>query len=141
MMAMAGMIEPFMTQDIADELCYYMAEFGEPLAVACRREGMPKLELARKWFSSSPEATQQLNDAKELGGHVMATRLREIARGSEGSTNDVTRDKLVIDTDFKLLKAWHPSTYGDKVEANVRLSLEELVMQSMKVESPTIDNE
>jgi hypothetical protein len=31
------------------------------------------------------------------------------------STNDVQRDKLIIETDLKLLAKWNPKKYGDKV--------------------------
>lgn len=127
-----------MTEQLADEICYYMAEYGEPLGVVCRRDNIPSLNTIRAWLSDKPDWQQRFADAKETGAHLMAYRLRGVARGEDGSTRDVVRDKLVVDTDMKLLNRWHPNIYGDKVTVDTKLSLEELVMQSMKVAVPPL---
>lgn len=72
----------------------------------------------------------------------MADNLRKTARGIGESSGDVARDKLIIDTDVRLLARWNPKRYGDRqivtgdrdadpiqVEAKAdysRLSVEEL---------------
>ncbi len=54
---------------------------------------------------------------------MIASRLPKIARGQaedlDGSTlssGDVQRDKLIIDTDLKLLSKWDNKRYGDKTQ-------------------------
>jgi hypothetical protein len=37
------------------------------------------------------------------------------ARGKGDSTGEVQRDKLIVETDLKLLAKWSPKRYGDKV--------------------------
>ena len=50
------------------------------------------------------------------GEETIAFNLRETARGRGESTHDVHRDKLIIETDLKLLAKWNPKRYGDKIE-------------------------
>lgn len=52
--------------------------------------------------------------ARDAGYDAIASALRETARGTGESTKDVQRDKLIIDTDLKLLAKWDPKRYGDK---------------------------
>lgn len=55
-----------------------------------------------------------------MGYDAIADRVRKTARGkieADGgeSSGDVQRDKLIIDTDLKLLAKWDPKRYGEKV--------------------------
>jgi hypothetical protein len=47
---------------------------------------------------------------------VIAARTRETARGFGDSSGDVQRDKLIIETDLKLLAKWDPKRYGDRLD-------------------------
>ena len=66
--------------------------------------------------------------ARDAGYDAIASALRETARGTGESTQDVQRDKLIIETDLKLLAKWDPKRYGDKTEtvATVRHELVQL---------------
>lgn len=93
---------------------------GEPMAQICRDEGMPSYSAVYSWMKTKPEVSEVIARAREEGEDVIASNLRLIARGiSAESTNDVQRDKLIIDTDLKLLAKWNPKKYGDKQTVDV----------------------
>ena len=87
---------------------------GEPLAVICRDEGMPTRNAVNKWRAANPEIDELMQDARDHGYDVIAARLRETARGKGESTQDVQRDKLIVDTDLKLLAKWDSKRYGER---------------------------
>ena len=41
------------------------------------------------------------------------------ARGTGDGTDDVQRDKLIIESDLKLLSKWDQRRYGDKVQQQI----------------------
>ncbi len=93
---------------------------GEPMAQICRDEGMPSYSTVYSWMQTKPEVNEAIARAREEGEDVIAANLRLIARGkSLDSTNDVQRDKLIIETDLKLLAKWNPKKYGDKQSIDV----------------------
>lgn len=97
---------------------------GEPLAQICRDESMPAYRTVWDWMQPNNannvngKVSKAIARAREEGEEVIASNTRNIARGLDGSTHDVARDKLVIDTDLKLLAKWNPKKYGDKVDVN-----------------------
>lgn len=93
---------------------------GEPMAQICRDDGMPSYSTVYSWMQTKPEVNEAIARAREEGEDVIASNLRLIARGkSLDSTNDVQRDKLIIETDLKLLAKWNPKKYGDKQTLDV----------------------
>ena len=86
---------------------------GTPLTVICRAEGMPADNTVRGWADTDPELADAIARAREDGGDAIAQRARLTARGAGDSSGDVQRDKLIVDTDLKLLAKWHPKRYGD----------------------------
>lgn len=104
-------------------------ELAEAMLKAAR-EGTPMQEFLRgtvmsstcayEWLKADPELGARYEAARREGYDVIAQRARKTARGKkdeEGgdSTDDVQRDKLIIETDLKLLAKWDPKRYGDKV--------------------------
>ena len=94
---------------------------GEPLTVICRDEGMPCDDTVRNWMAGDDDVSRAIARAREEGEQSIAFRLRQTARGKgedEGgdSSGDVQRDKLIIDTDLKLLAKWNPKKWGDKIQ-------------------------
>jgi hypothetical protein len=92
---------------------------GTPLAEICRGEGMPHRNTVQDWKTNNPEFSVRFARARAAGFDAIAQRARMTARGKkeeEGgdSTGDVQRDKLIIDTDLKLLAKWDPKRYGEK---------------------------
>lgn len=87
---------------------------GMPLTVICSEKGMPCDDTIRAWADKDETIARAIARAREAGFDTIAHRVRETARGAGDSTADVQRDKLIIDTDLKLLAKWDPKRYGDK---------------------------
>lgn len=80
-----------------------------------RELGIP-VETVRDWRKTDPAIAAQFDEARDRGYDAIAHRTRATARGNGDSTKDVQRDKLIIDTDLKLLAKWDPRRYGDKMQ-------------------------
>ena len=102
------------TQEAADMICKRLSE-GTPLAVICRDEDMPDVRTVSNWKGANDAFASDFARARDIGHDAIAARLRDTARGRGESTADVARDKLIIDTDLKLLAKWD-RRYADKVE-------------------------
>jgi hypothetical protein len=79
---------------------------------------MPSAGTIHAWKAGRVESvpasvSDDIACAREIGYDVIAANLRNTARGMGDSTNDVQRDKLIIDTDLKLLAKWSKK-YADK---------------------------
>lgn len=101
------------------DLCTIIAD-GGPLRPELRVREIGKSTFY-DWVNAEPERKKLLQDARDDGEDAIAERLRQTARGkgdAEGgdSTGDVQRDKLIVDTDLKLLAKFNPKRWGDKVE-------------------------
>lgn len=91
---------------------------GEPLAAVCRQPGMPEITTVWDWMRTDPVIDQRITHAREACYDNIANRVRRTARGygtelGGDSTGDVKRDRLIVDTDLKLLAKWDPRRYGE----------------------------
>lgn len=102
------------TDAIVDEIIERLAK-GEPLAVICRSPGMPDRRTVNRWREADEALDSRFLDARDDGYDVIAGRARQTARGGADSSGDVQRDKLIIETDLKLLAKWDRRRYGDRV--------------------------
>ena len=109
------------TPELCREICDRLSD-GEPLAAICREERMPIDDTVRAWAECDPAFYRDIARARITGGHCIAHRTRETARGRGDSTGDIARDKLIIDTDLKLLSKWFPKDYGDKIDVNATVA-------------------
>ena len=105
-------------QSKADEIIDRLSA-GETAMDISRSPGMPAYRTMRDWCKAHPAFDEAWGEARDLGYDAIATRTRKTARGKlecEGgdSSGDVQRDKLIIETDLKLLAKWDPRRYGDK---------------------------
>lgn len=110
------------TKEIGDEIADRISA-GEPLAQICHDDHMPAVRTVSAWRAKNPDFHAAIARAREVGYDAIAERLRMTARGiipEDGgdSTHDVARDKLIIETDLKLLAKWHPTRYGDRTTLN-----------------------
>lgn len=111
------------TPEIITEIAQRLAE-GEPLAEICRSQGMPNPSTVWRWAQNDAVIAQVIAGAREDGEERITADIRKVARGIKGyTTGDVQRDKLVVDTDLKLLAKWNPKKYGERSET--RLTSEE----------------
>lgn len=87
---------------------------GEPLADICRSDDMPAVRTVSAWKAVDEAFNADFARAREDGHDAIAARVRHTARGIGDSSGDVQRDKLIIETDLKLLAKWD-KRYRDKV--------------------------
>ena len=81
---------------------------------------MPSPWTVGSWAQKLPDLSSAIARAREIGWDSIAWRLRATARGKteeEGgeSSGDAQRDRLIVDTDLKLLAKWDPKRYGDRM--------------------------
>lgn len=88
---------------------------GTPLREICREDGMPSYRVFYNRMADDSDLAARFARARIEGFDAIAERTRETARGSGDSAGDVQRDKLIIETDLKLLAKWDPKRYGDRV--------------------------
>lgn len=96
---------------------------GEPLTVICRDVGI-HYTTWREWCRADEALDIAHAHARDVGYDAIATRTRQTARGKDEaqggeSSGDVQRDKLIIDTDLKLLAKWDPRRYGEKTQTEI----------------------
>ena len=103
------------SDEIVQEILERMSN-GEPMAQICRDKKMPHPSTWADWCLADQALSIAHTRARDAGHDAIAARLRETARGTGESTGDVARDKLIIDTDLKLLAKWDPKRYGDKLQ-------------------------
>src|SRR3990167_2857553 len=111
-------------------ICEHLAA-GMTLREVCRQVGMPAESTVRAWAIDDREGfSAQYAQAREIGYHVMADELLEIAddgtndwmerQNKDGSTftvlngEHVQRSRLRVDTRKWLLSKALPKIYGDK---------------------------
>lgn len=110
------MAQPKFDRPKTIELIATQLEEGIPLAEICRQEGMPNTATVWKWEEEDESLKQRIARARKIGFDAIAANTRKIARGEEGfSSGDVQRDKMMIDTDLKLLSKWDSGRYGERV--------------------------
>lgn len=103
---------------LAQELCERVAQ-GDTITSICNDEAMPHAMTFLGWVSDNPDLRKRYEQAKEISFDIIADSARQVARGNPGfSSGSVVRDKLIIDTDLKLLSKWSRK-YGDKQQVEV----------------------
>lgn len=103
------------TEEIAGEIIDRITE-GETLADICRDDHMPGYRTVYDWEEKHEGFSANITRARKYGYDQIANGTRRVAKGEPGySSGDVQRDKLMVDTDLKLLAKWD-KRYGDKVE-------------------------
>lgn len=100
------------TDELVDAICTMVSE-GNTLTLACRENGI-SVSAWDNWVNGDDALSGRFARARALGHDAIASRTRETARGQGDSTDDVQRDKLIIDTDLKLLAKWD-KRYADKL--------------------------
>lgn len=98
----------------ADQICARLTE-GETLTSICKDMKIG-IQTVSDWKKAHPAFDVDFGRARDHGFDAIASRARETARGKGDSDGDVQRDKLIIETDLKLLAKWDPRRYGDKLQ-------------------------
>jgi len=109
-----------LTDEITHEICEWVMS-GRPLAEYCATAGKPSLNTINNWRHTNDIFAKRFSQARDIGFDSIAERLRTTVRGGDGSTLDWKRDRLVAETELKLLAAWAPKRYGARIEAEHNL--------------------
>lgn len=93
---------------------------GTPLLQLCREWQVAK-STWYSWLECDGELSGRFAEARVKGFDAIAERLRLTARGlteeaGGESSGDLQRDKLIIETDLKLLAKWDPKRYGELIK-------------------------
>jgi hypothetical protein len=104
-------------------ICERLA-LGEPLAVICRSMSIGR-STVNLWRREDQSIAEQFDEARDDGYDAIAHRMRFTTRGlnedgservgMKDSQTRVLRDKLIVETDDKLLAKWDPRRYGNKL--------------------------
>jgi hypothetical protein len=115
----------FDQEQILPQIADRLAE-GIPLEKICRElPGTPTTRTIRRWIAENPTVSSVVAHAREIGYDAIAWRLRDVARNvaDAGATGDTQRDRLIVETDLKLLACWDSKRYGAKVQQDVDLTV------------------
>lgn len=108
-------------------------EQGITLAEICRSDEFPATRTISDWMAENRSFAADIARARELGHDVIASRARKVARGTDpDASGDVQRDRLIVDTDLRLLSKWD-RRYADKLQSEVDLSVTVTVVNPFQV--------
>lgn len=130
---------PEHVEDVVSTICAALAE-GTPASIVHRKHPeFPRRETVWLWRQHNPEVERRITQAREDGWDMIAWRCRAVAAGDEsaGSSGDVKRDKLIVETDLKLLAKWDPKRYGDRVQVDGTMKHEATDMETMATQLVT----
>lgn len=140
------------TQAVADAICARLAG-GESLYSICKDPDMPGWTTVWQWQQKHEEFANNSARAKERGCDFLAEQCLEIADTPEIGTERTIKPgrkvevregdmiqhrRLRIETRMRLIGKWS-KRYGDKqqIEHTGKLTLEQLVAESMKPDEPS----
>ena len=110
-----------LTDELTHEICRWVMS-RRPLAQnTARPPAKPSLNTINNWRHTNDIFAKRFSQARDIGFDSIAERLRTTVRGGDGSTMDWKRDRLVAETELKLLAAWAPKRYGARIEAEHNL--------------------
>lgn len=91
---------------------------GESVRSICKTDGMPDRTTLYGWLADqkNPEFFHQYREAISARAYALAEECLDVSDGKEGSSGDVQRDKLMVDTRRWMSSRLLPKVYGDKVE-------------------------
>jgi hypothetical protein len=102
------------TPEIEGEILMSVSN-GTTLTQSCSNVGI-HVQTWYDWCEKDESLRIRFARARELGFDAIAESLRTTTRGGGESSGDVARDKLIVETDLKLLAKWDPKRYGDKIQ-------------------------
>lgn len=101
------------TQDLADDLCDWIAE-GFSLQKWCAmEEGRPHRTTVLRWLRSNEAFRTQYAQARSEQMEFYADQIIDI---SDNETGDAMRDRLRVDTRKWIMARLAPKKYGDKLD-------------------------
>ncbi|HEX6215302.1 MAG TPA: hypothetical protein VFZ38_10810 [Vicinamibacterales bacterium] len=123
------------TVETADRICARIAG-GESLADVLRDDDAPGYSTVMQWLRAHPEFAENYARAREEQGEYDADQVGHIARKVLSGDIGHQEARVAIDAYKWTAAKRKPKVYGDRVEVTGRLSLESLVMASLKPADP-----
>lgn len=112
------------TPELLDDICDKLAH-GITMAEICADPPMPSVQAVHHWCEVSFKTRDKIARARAIGEDYIAANTRKTARGQPGHTyGNEQRDKLVVDTDLRLLAFWNPKKYSEKKQLDVNINLD-----------------
>ncbi len=103
------------TEELIAELMERYSQ-GESIEEICEDEHMPSSRTVHRWNSENATFAAEYARAKTAHQFARVHRVRRIIKGDpELSTGDTLRDKMLVDVEFRVLRAVDPKVWGDKV--------------------------
>ena len=99
----------------ADLLCTGLG-VGTPLLQLCRTYGLSSF-MVYQWLREDPAMAERANIAREIGADALADEILPIA---DNEDSDPRSRKVRIQARLDLLKVWHPSKYGERIQVDSR---------------------
>ncbi len=99
--------------DALDYLCEQIM-LGKSMREACQDDLMPSQLQIVRWLNSDAAFKQRYTECQRVRVLVESGNLLDIADGKDGYSTQ--RDRIRLDTRFKMLAKLEPSTWGDRVE-------------------------
>ena len=112
------------SEELGNRICERLAE-GTTLKAICRMKDVPVAEsTVRSWAINAEHPFSALYArAREVGYHMMADEVLDIADASGTEPGHVARDRLKVDIRKWLLSKALPKVYGDKLELSGNLNV------------------
>lgn len=100
-----------------------MTADGVPLNKILREVKLTSYRF-NKLLDDTPGFREAYLKCHEYSYEILAERVRLVAMGEDGySSGDLARDRLIIDTDMKLLSKWTPK-YADRITSDVNVNMQ-----------------
>lgn len=135
------------TPELAEIICYEVAE-GKTLSDVCRQPGWPGYSTIANWRRKHPEFDDAIKMAMEIRANAMADEILHIADDSSEDwveSNDprrpgrvlnkeaVLRSRVKIDTRKWLMGRLYPKKWGEKIEIDQKVTVDEGPVDYMRV--------
>lgn len=108
-------------QAIAEQITERIAQ-GEPLTHVAKELRIGR-QTIHDWRAAVPEFAVQYARAKDAGYDAIADEIMAIADECPADAEDVAAARLRIDSRRWLLAKWDPKRYGDRIQADVDLTV------------------
>lgn len=108
------------TRELDERIVAWIAD-GQTLSSFCDQAGTPATRTVERWKDEDEAFKAAYARAREIGGSVIADRMRDEARAPLSTTDaklvnaEVMHRRLILDTDKWLLARWFPTQYGERV--------------------------
>ena len=114
-------------QDLADQICAFIASSTISLKKICKKPGMPSIMTVFRWLNNNTNGfCDQYARAKEQQADLMVEEMLDISDDDKDDEkafvggNHIQRDKLKVDTRKWIASKLKPKKYGEKLDVTTK---------------------